>query len=38
MSQQPFDRSGKWLVRHHGDANLKLAGVVGVRQRVQPAA
>lgn len=25
-----FDRSSKWLVKHHGDAILRLAGVTGV--------
>ena len=25
-----FDRSSKWLIQHHGDALLRLAGVEGV--------
>src|ERR671937_439411 len=25
-----YDRSGKWLLEHHGAAILKLAGVAGV--------
>jgi hypothetical protein len=26
-----FDRSSKWLIQHHGDSLLRLAGVQGVR-------
>jgi len=25
-----FDRSSKWLIQHHGDAMLRLAGVTGI--------
>ena len=24
---QPYDRSSKWLIQHHGDSMLRLAGV-----------
>lgn len=27
--RQDKDRSGKWLLAHHGDAGLKLAGLTG---------
>ena len=26
-----FGRSSKWLIEHHGDALLRLAGVKGLR-------
>jgi hypothetical protein len=26
----PFDKSSKWLIQHHGDAILRLAGVTNV--------
>jgi hypothetical protein len=25
-----YDRTGKWLLEHHGDAILRLAGVTGI--------
>ena len=27
MDAQPYDRSSKWLIEHHGDAILRLAGI-----------
>jgi hypothetical protein len=27
---QEYDRSSKWLIQHHGDSILRLAGVVGI--------
>jgi hypothetical protein len=24
---QDYDRSGKWLIKHHGDSILRMAGV-----------
>ncbi|HEY1375911.1 MAG TPA: hypothetical protein VGF55_03920, partial [Gemmataceae bacterium] len=30
MESFPFDRAGKWLIVHHGDAVLRLAGVTDI--------
>lgn len=30
MEEHPYDRSGKWLIDHHGDSILRLAGVDGI--------
>lgn len=27
MQSHPYDRSGKWLIEHHGDSILRLAGI-----------
>jgi len=27
MESHPYDRSGKWLIEHHGDSILRLAGI-----------
>ena len=27
MPSHPYDRSGKWLIEHHGDSILRLAGI-----------
>lgn len=27
MDPHPYDRSGKWLIEHHGDSILRLAGI-----------
>lgn len=29
--RQPYDRSSKWILQHHGDALLRLGGVTGIR-------
>jgi hypothetical protein len=29
--QQPYDRSSKWLIQHHGDSMLRLASVKNIR-------
>jgi hypothetical protein len=26
----PYDRSSKWLIQHHGDSILRLAGLTGL--------
>ena len=31
MAHQPYDRSGTWLLQHHGGALLKLGGVERIR-------
>jgi len=31
MAHQPYDRSGKWLIQHHGGSLLKLGGVERLR-------
>src|SRR5690242_9553610 len=28
---QQYDKSSKWLIEHHGDSILRLAGVRGIR-------
>jgi len=28
---QPYDRSSKWLIQHHGDSMLRLAGVKNIQ-------
>ncbi len=28
---QPYDRSSKWLIQHHGDSMLRLADVKNIR-------
>ena len=27
---QPYDKSSKWLIQHHGDSILRLAGITGI--------
>jgi hypothetical protein len=29
--QQPYDRSSKWLIQHHGDSMLRLAKIAGIK-------
>ena len=31
--RQGKDRSGKWILGHHGDSILRLSGVTGFRRR-----
>jgi hypothetical protein len=31
MSHQPYDRSGKWLIQHHGGSLLRLGGAERIR-------
>jgi hypothetical protein len=33
VADEPFDRASKWLIEHHGDALLRLAGVGDVAGR-----
>ena len=28
---QPYDRSSKWLIQHHGDSMLRLANIAGIQ-------